>query len=112
MQEMRTNEFSGGWRMRLALARALFCDYDVLLLDEPTNCLDFQSKLWLQHYLKNYFDKTLLVVSHDRGFLNSGVVQVLFCCVLQISSHFFSLAAHDSSARAEADRVSWRLRRL
>ena len=75
MQQMRTSEFSGGWRMRLALARALFCEYDVLLLDEPTNCLDYQSKLWLQHYLINYFDKCLLVVSHDRAFLNSGVIQ-------------------------------------
>jgi ATP-binding cassette subfamily F protein 3 len=75
MQQMKTSEFSGGWRMRLALARALFCEYDVLLLDEPTNCLDYQSKLWLQHYLMEYHDKCLLVVSHDRGFLNSGVVQ-------------------------------------
>lgn len=74
-QKMKTREFSGGWRMRLALARALFCEFDLLLLDEPTNNLDYKSKLWLQRHLSSIDDKTLLIVSHDRAFLNSGVVQ-------------------------------------
>lgn len=69
MQQSPTKSFSGGWRMRLALARALFCVPDILLLDEPTNMLDIQAVVWLEQYLLKW-KNTLLVVSHDRGFLN------------------------------------------
>jgi ATP-binding cassette subfamily F protein 3 len=65
-----TREFSGGWRMRTALARALFCQPDLLLLDEPTNMLDVSAVVWLENYLKTW-TSTLLVVSHDRTFLNN-----------------------------------------
>ncbi|MGB5164051.1 MAG: ATP-binding cassette domain-containing protein [Woeseiaceae bacterium] len=61
--------FSGGWRMRLNLARALMCRSDILLLDEPTNHLDLPAILWLEHWLKKY-EGILLVVSHDRDFLD------------------------------------------
>ena len=62
-------EFSGGWRMRLNLARALMCRSDILLLDEPTNHLDLPAILWLERWLKSYAG-ILLVISHDRDFLD------------------------------------------
>ena len=62
--------------MRLALARALFCQPDLLLLDEPTNMLDMQAIIWLERYLQNW-QSTLLVVSHDRGFLDEVPTDML-----------------------------------
>ncbi|XP_055856800.1 ATP-binding cassette sub-family F member 3 [Episyrphus balteatus] len=69
MQSNPTKSFSGGWRMRLALARALFSRPDLLLLDEPTNMLDIKAIIWLENYLQTW-PTTLLVVSHDRNFLD------------------------------------------
>ncbi|MCL2831135.1 MAG: ATP-binding cassette domain-containing protein [Betaproteobacteria bacterium] len=69
-------EFSGGWRARLNLARALMCRSDLLLLDEPTNHLDLDAVLWLEGWLKNYRG-TLLLISHDRDFLDAIVDQIL-----------------------------------
>jgi ATP-binding cassette subfamily F protein 3 len=68
-------EFSGGWRMRLNLARALMCRSDILLLDEPTNHLDLPAILWLERWLKQY-EGILLVVSHDRDFLDQICTRV------------------------------------
>lgn len=68
-------EFSGGWRMRLNLARALMCRSDILLLDEPTNHLDLPAILWLERWLKRY-EGILLIVSHDRDFLDQVCTRI------------------------------------
>jgi ATP-binding cassette subfamily F protein 3 len=70
------DEFSGGWRMRLNVARALMCRSSLLLLDEPTNHLDLDTVIWLEGWLRNY-PGTLLLISHDRDFLDSVVDHVL-----------------------------------
>lgn len=69
-------EFSGGWQMRLALARALMMPSDLLLLDEPTNHLDLDAMIWLEKWLSRY-DGTVLIISHDTDFLNSTVQNIL-----------------------------------
>ncbi|XP_064599054.1 ATP-binding cassette sub-family F member 3-like [Liolophura sinensis] len=76
MQQKMTKEFSGGWRMRLALARALFTKPDLLLLDEPTNMLDMKAIIWLENYLQTW-PTTILVVSHDRSFLDAVATDIL-----------------------------------
>ncbi len=73
--EHPVNTFSGGWRMRLNLAQALMCRSDLLLLDEPTNHLDLEAVLWLQSWLERY-DGTLILISHDRIFLDAVVNQI------------------------------------
>ena len=75
-QQMPCSAFSGGWRMRVALAAVLFSQPDVLLLDEPTNYLDLEGALWLENYLLKY-PHTVLIVSHDRGLLNRSVSTIL-----------------------------------
>lgn len=76
MQAKKTRDFSGGWRMRIALARALFMNPTILLLDEPTNHLDLEACVWLEETLKN-FDRILVVVSHSQDFLNGVCTNII-----------------------------------
>jgi len=76
MQQKKTKDFSGGWRMRLALARALFIKPMMLLLDEPTNHLDLEACVWLEDHLKNY-DRILILISHSQDFLNGVCTNII-----------------------------------
>ena len=78
------NSFSGGWIMRLNLARALMCRSDLLLLDEPTNHLDLDAVIWLEQWLRRY-QGTLLLISHDRDFLDAVVTSIAHVENQQIS---------------------------
>lgn len=76
MQDRATKNFSGGWRMRVSLARALFVEPTLLLLDEPTNHLDLNAVIWLDNYLQGW-KKTLLIVSHDQSFLDNVCNEII-----------------------------------
>ncbi len=74
-QQKPCSEFSGGWRMRVALAAMLFAQPDLLLLDEPTNYLDIEGTVWLESHIRNY-PGTAFIVSHDRDFLNAAITHI------------------------------------
>lgn len=84
MQSKPTTQLSGGWRMRVALAGALFIEPDLLMLDEPTNHLDLEAVLWLEEYLQSY-KKTILLVSHDRAFLNDICTDIVLIKDLKLT---------------------------
>ena len=97
MQTKPTKMFSGGWRMRISLARALYREPSLLLLDEPTNHLDLNAVIWLDDYLQRY-KKTLLIVSHDQDFLNSICQEMLHIEDLKLVSY---KGDYDSFKKAE-----------
>ncbi|WP_151671209.1 ATP-binding cassette domain-containing protein [Nitrincola schmidtii] len=94
--------FSGGWRIRLNLARALMCRSDILLLDEPTNHLDLDATLWLEQWLKSYAG-TLLLISHDRDFLDNVVGHIVHMSAEQLTLYKGNYTAFE---RAKAERLS------
>ena len=95
-------EFSGGWRVRLNLARALSCRADLLLLDEPTNHLDLDAVFWLETWLKNT-PATLLLISHDRDFLDAVVGQILAIDLQRLS---LTSGGYSDYERARAARLA------
>ena len=98
-QHMPCSAFSGGWRMRVALAGVLFSAPDLLLLDEPTNYLDLEGALWLESYLAKY-PHTVLVISHDRGLLNRAVGHILHLNDRQLTLYS---GGYDTFARTRAE---------
>ncbi len=95
-------DFSGGWRMRVALAGVLFAQPDLLLLDEPTNYLDLEGALWLESYLAKY-PHTVIIISHDRGLLNRAVGGILHLSEKKLT---FYQGAYDQFARQRAARAA------
>jgi len=100
--ERPVTSFSGGWRMRLNLARALMHRADLLLLDEPTNHLDLEAILWLEQYLSRY-PGSILLVSHDREFLNATVNRIAHVHDLVIDSY---AGDYDDFERARAEKIA------
>jgi ATP-binding cassette, subfamily F, member 3 len=94
------SDFSGGWRMRVALAGVLFAQPDLLLLDEPTNYLDLEGALWLESYLQKY-PHTVLIISHDRGLLNRAVQGILHLDARKLT---YWNGPYDQFARQMAER--------
>ena len=72
-----SKNFSGGWRMRLAIAKVIFCEPEILMLDEPTNHLDLDALIWLEDYIQT-LDCTVLIVSHARDFLNATCEEIIY----------------------------------
>ncbi|MGL4235233.1 ABC-F family ATP-binding cassette domain-containing protein [Tabrizicola sp.] len=99
-QLMPCSAFSGGWRMRVALAGVLFAQPDYLLLDEPTNYLDLEGALWLESYLQKY-PHTVLIISHDRGLLNRAVQGILHLDQKKLT---YWTGPYDQFARQMAER--------
>lgn len=99
-QHMPCSAFSGGWRMRVALAGVLFSQPDILLLDEPTNYLDLEGALWLESYLQRY-PHTVLIISHDRGLLNRAVGAILHLDDRKLTLYS---GPYDQFARQRAER--------
>ncbi|MEM7544625.1 MAG: ABC-F family ATP-binding cassette domain-containing protein [Pseudomonadota bacterium] len=94
-------EFSGGWRMRVALASVLFSSPDLLLLDEPTNYLDLEGAVWLENFLARY-PATAIVISHDRGLLNRAVDRILHLQSKKLTLYAGGYDDFDAKRRADA----------
>ena len=100
-QNQPISDFSGGWRMRVALAATLFRRPNLLMLDEPTNHLDFEAMVWLESYLMRYTE-TLLIISHDRDILNKTVTHILHMENLKLNSY---TGTYDEFERRRAEKM-------
>ncbi|MFC6488783.1 ABC-F family ATP-binding cassette domain-containing protein [Nitratireductor sp. GCM10026969] len=100
-QKRPASSFSGGWRMRVALAAVLFAEPDLLLLDEPTNYLDLEGTMWLESYLARY-PHTVLLISHDRDLLNNAVSSIVH---LERRKLTFWRGGYDQFARQYAEKA-------
>ncbi|MEC7807029.1 MAG: ABC-F family ATP-binding cassette domain-containing protein [Pseudomonadota bacterium] len=101
-QKQPLSSFSGGWRMRVAIAAVLFSEPEILLLDEPTNHLDLEATIWLESHLKSY-SKTLIVVSHDKGLLNRSVNSILHLETQQLA---FYKGAYNNFEKRRTERLA------
>jgi len=72
-----SKKFSGGWRMRISIAKVVFCEPEILMLDEPTNHLDLEALIWLEQYIQDLYDTTVIIISHARDFLNATVDEII-----------------------------------
>jgi ATP-binding cassette, subfamily F, member 3 len=108
-QQRPCAEYSGGWRMRVALAAMLFAEPDLLLLDEPTNYLDLEGTLWLEDYLADY-PHTVLIVSHDRDLLNRSVGAILHLAQGKLTLYSGGYDAFEE-ARREKQRLDLKLKK-
>ena len=101
-QNSPCSNFSGGWRMRVALASVLFSNPDLLLLDEPTNYLDFEGTAWLENYLQK-FKNTVLVISHDRNLLNKSVNGILHLSSKKLQFYTGNYDTFDNERRSQLE---------
>jgi len=103
-QQRACADYSGGWRMRVALAAVLFSQPDFLLLDEPTNYLDLEGAIWLENYLTRY-PHTVLIISHDKALLNRSVTSILHLDQQKLTLYTGNYDTFERTRRAQLDQI-------
>jgi len=103
-QQRPCSDYSGGWRMRVALAAVLFAQPDFLLLDEPTNYLDLEGAIWLENYLIRY-PHTVLIISHDKALLNRSVTSIMHLDQQKLTLYTGNYDTFERTRRAKLDQI-------